>query len=164
MKRLDNENTTEESPKNDSISETEIIAFSANLISCLEEKKKQFNKQNKSNLKINQLKEIYERGMSFQKDDLNLHGLARVNMFLRQKAFNKENPKEDSSLTVNSLVFEQSEASSQLEFDISEDWKPSEEDYELAKADQEKFKLNLKISSFEQLYIEEYKPLDFNWE
>ena len=38
MKRLDNENTTEESPKNDSISETEIIAFSANLISCLEEK------------------------------------------------------------------------------------------------------------------------------
>ena len=33
--------------------------------------------------------------MSFQKDDLNLHGLARVNMFLRQEAFNKENPKEE---------------------------------------------------------------------
>tara|TARA_B100001939_G_C16870330_1_gene586103 strand:- start:437 stop:931 length:495 start_codon:yes stop_codon:yes gene_type:complete len=164
MKRLDNENTTGESPKNDSISEAEIIAFSANLISCLEEKKKQFNKQNKSNLKINQLKEIYQRGMSFQKDDLNLHGLARVNMFLRQEAFNKENPKEDSSLTVDSLVFEQSEASSELEFDISENWKPSEEDYESAKADEKKFDLNLKISSFEELYIEEYKPLDFNWE
>ena len=85
-------------------------------------------------------------------------------MFLRQEAFNKENPSDKSSLAVDSLVFEQDENLDTLEFDISEDWRPSKEDYELAKADQEKFNLNLKISSFEQLYLEEYKPLDFNWE
>ena len=85
-------------------------------------------------------------------------------MFLRQKAFNSETPKKESLQLTDSLVFEESEASSVLEFDISEDWKPCEEDYELAKSDQEKFDLKLNFSSFDELYIETYKPLDFNWE
>jgi len=164
MKRLDNENTTEESPKNDSASEAEIIAFSANLVSCLEDKKNCFNKDNKSSITIDQLKEVYKRGTDSEKNDLNLHGLARVNMFLRRETFNSETPKKESPQPTDSLVFEESEASSVLEFDISEDWKPREEDYELAKADQEKFDLNLNFSSFDELYIETYKPIDFYWE
>lgn len=164
MKREESLNTDEGSSQIDSISEAEIIDFSANLVSCLEEKKKLYNKENKASLEIKQLKEVYERGVSNSENNLNLEGLARVNMFLRQEAFNKENPSDKSSLAVDSLVFEQDENLDTLEFDISEDWRPSKEDYELAKADQEKFNLNLKISSFEQLYLEEYKPLDFNWE
>ena len=164
MKRLDNENTTEESPKNDSASEAESIAVSANLVSCLEDKKNCFNKDNKSSITIDQLKEVYKRGTDSEKNDLNLHGLARVNMFLRRETFNSETPKKESPQPTDSLVFEESEASSVLEFDISEDWKPREEDYELAKADQEKFDLNLNFSSFDELYIETYKPIDFYWE
>ena len=164
MKREESLNTDEGSNQIDSISEAAIIDFSANLVSCLEEKKKLYNKENKASLEIKQLKEVYERGVSNSENDLNLEGLARVNMFLRQKAFNKENSSDKSSLAVDSLVFEQDENLNELEFDISEDWRPSKEDYELAEADQEKFNLNLKISSFEQLYLEEYKPLDFNWE
>ena len=164
MKKLDNENTTEESPKNASASEAEIIAFSVNLVSCLQEKAKLFNEKNKSNLNIKELKEVYERGTSSETENLNLHGLARVNMFLRQKGFNKNSDSEKSSSSVDYLVFEETEASLDLEFDISEDWRPSKEDYESARADEKKFDLNLKISSFEQLYIEEYKPLDFYWE
>tara|TARA_R110002020_G_scaffold352476_2_gene565550 strand:+ start:213 stop:707 length:495 start_codon:yes stop_codon:yes gene_type:complete len=164
MKRGKNENTAKESPQNDSTPEAEIIAFSANLISCLEEKKKLFNKENKSDLKIKELKEVYERGTSSEEDNLNLHGLARVNMFLRQKEFKEKSAPEKYSSSVDFLVFEETEGSLDLEFDISEDWKPSDEDYELAKADEEKFNLNLKFSSFDELYIEEYKPIDFYWE
>ena len=164
MKREKNENTAEELPQSNSTSEAETIAFSANLVSCLEDKKNCFNKENKSSITIDQLKEVYRRGADSEKNDLNLHGLARVNMFLRQEAFNSQTPKEESPKLTDSLVFEESEASSILEFDISEDWKPSEEDYESAKADQEKFDLNLNFSSFDELYIETYKPLDFNWE
>ena len=164
MKREKNENTAEELPQSSSTSEAEIIAFSANLVSCLEDKKNCFNKENKSSITIDQLKEVYRRGTDSEKNDLNLHGLARVNMFLRQKAFNSETPKKESLQLTDSLVFEESEASSVLEFDISEDWKPCEEDYELAKSDQEKFDLKLNFSSFDELYIETYKPLDFNWE
>ncbi len=164
MKREDSKDTTEKSQKSDLASEAEIIDFSANLVSCLEEKKKLFNKENKSSIKVDQLKEVYRRGTDSERNDLNLHGLARVNMFLRQGAFNSETSKEELPQLTDSLVFEESEASSVLEFDISEDWKPSEEDYELAKADQEKFNLNLNFSSFDELYIEAYKPIDFDWE
>ena len=164
MKREKNENTAEELPQCSSTSEAEIIAFSANLVSCLEDKKNCFNKENKSSITIDQLKEVYKRGTDSEKNDLNLHGLARVNMFLRRETFNSETPKKESPQPTDSLVFEESEASSVLEFDISEDWKPSVEDYESAKADEEKFDLNLNFSSFDELYIETYKPLDFNWE
>jgi len=51
-----------------------------------------------------------------------------------------------------------------MEFDISEDWQPSEEDYESAKKDAEKFGLKLNFSSIDELYIETYKPIDFYWE
>lgn len=164
MKREDSEDTTNKSLESDLTSEAEIINFSANLVSCLKEKRELFNEENKSSITIDQLKEVYRRGTDSEKNDLNLHGLARVNMFLRQKAFNGETPKKESLQLTDSLVFEESEASSVLEFDISEDWKPCEEDYELAKSDQEKFDLKLNFSSFDELYIETYKPLDFNWE
>ena len=114
MKREDSEDTTNKSPESDLTSEAEIINFSANLVSCLKEKKKLFNEENKSSITIDQLKEVYRRGTDSEKNDLN--------------------------------------------------WKPCEEDYELAKSDQEKFDLKLNFSSFDELYIETYKPLDFNWE
>ena len=165
MKREELDDTTERSPQSDSISEAEIIAFSANLVSCLEDKRQSFNEENKSALKINQLKEVYRRGASGQQEDLNLHGLARVNMILRQQTnANESVEKENSSLVAEELVFEESEASVDMEFDISEDWQPSEEDYKSAKKDAEKFDLKLNFSSIDELYIEPYKPIDFYWE
>ena len=117
MKREDSKDTTEKSQKSDLASEAEIIDFSANLVSCLEEKKKLFNKENKSSIKIDQLKEVYRRGTDSERNDLNLHGLARVNMFLRQGAFNSETSKEELPQLTDSLVFEESEAWSVVEFD-----------------------------------------------
>ena len=155
--------------------EEQRISFSASLISCLEDKKKSFNKKNKSSIKIQQLKEVYLRGASSVKGDLNLNGLARVNMFLRMKEQNKTRtapPNEPStepltgaSKEVMELVLED-KASRENDnvIDISDAWAPEKEDVHEAKRDVDKYNLNLNFKNINELYLEPYKPIQFIWE
>ena len=170
MKKKQQEDTHgEDSPlKSEKKLEEQRISFSVNLVSCLEDKKKRFNKRTKSSIKIPQLKDVYLRGASSVKKDLNLHGLARVNMFLRMKEHNKvtTTPSNlDCVEKATSLVLETS-ASVSVEnvIDISDSWAPEEKDIEEAKTDIKKYDLNLDFKNINELYLEPYKPIQFIWE
>ena len=153
--------------KNEKELDQQRISFSASLISCLEDKKKNFNKKNKSSIKIQQLKEVYLRGASSAKEDLNLNGLARVNMFLRMKEQNKTKttPPNEPSKEVMGLVLEEKTARKDDNvIDISDTWAPEKEDVHAAKHDADKYNLNLDFKNINELYLEPYKPIQFIWE
>ena len=153
--------------KNEKELDQQRISFSASLISCLEDKKKNFNKKNKSSIKIQQLKEVYLRGASSAKEDLNLNGLARVNMFLRMKEQNKTKtpPPNAPSKEVMGLVLEDKPARKDDNvIDISDTWAPEKEDFHAAKQDADKYNLNLDFKNINELYLEPYKPIQFIWE
>lgn len=149
--------------------EEQRISFSASLVSCLEDKKKSFNKKNKSNIKIEQLKEVYLRGASSAKEDLNLNGLARVNMFLRMKEQKKASttvpPNSSPSQEILGLVLDDQQPQKINNFiDISDAWAPEKEDVHEAKHDADKYNLNLDFKNINELYLEPYKPVQFTWE
>ena len=149
--------------------EKERISFSSSLVYFLEEKKKAFNKKNKSNIKIQQLKEVYRRGASSATEDLNLHGLARVNMFLRMKEQKKmdtlESAKQVSPTKASELVLEDGIEVKLIDsIDISETWTPNEEDVSQAKETIKKHDLDFKFKNINELYLEPYKPIEFRWE
>jgi hypothetical protein len=149
--------------------ERQRISFSGNLISCLEDIKKSFNKRNKSSIKIEQLKEVYLRGSSSSKENLNLNGLARVNMFLRMKEQKKASttapPDCSASQEVLELVLEDRRPEEINNFiDISDTWTPEEEDVKAAEANVKKYNLNLDFKNINELYLEPYKPILFGWE
>ena len=155
------------SSKNEKELDRQRISFSANLISCLEDKKKNFNKKNKSSIKIQQLKEVYLRGASSTKEDLNLSGLARVNMFLRMKEQNKARttPPNEPSKEIMRLVLEDKTARKDDNvIDISDTWTPEKEDVHAAKHDADKYNLNLDFKNINELYLEPYKPIQLTWE
>lgn len=169
--RKKSEGNTEEkdsSLKSEKDLERQRISFSARLISCLEDKKKEFNKRTKSNIKIQQLREVYLRGVSSAEKDLNLHGLARVNMFLRMKEHNKATttpPNAGSVKKVTGLILEGSEGvQGNNVIDISDSWAPEEEDFKEAVANVEKYDLNLDFKNINELYLEPYKPIQFEWD
>ena len=167
MKKETEENTPS-SLQNEKDLEERRITFSARLISCLENKKKSFNKKNKSKIRIEQLKEVYIKGACSSDQDLNLHGLARVNMFLRmkeQKMMGVISAKIKTEEKLSGLVLESGNLQNPDEsLDISEAWVPQEEDIKQTEADVKEYKLNLDFTNINELYLEPYKPIQFNWE
>ena len=169
MKKETEKNVQKQSsPRNEAELEEQRITFSARLVACLEDKKKAFNKKNKSSIKIGQLKEVYGRGVLNFNQDLNLHGLARVNMFLRmkeQKMMGVISAKDKTEEKLSGLVLETEDPQdSNKPIDISEAWVPQEEDIECSKLDIEKYKLNLDFKSLDELYLQPYKPIQLNWD
>ena len=170
MKKETEENiqTKESSLQNEKNLEEQRIAFSAKLISFLEEEKRSFNKRNKSNLKIEQLKDIYKRGALSGGQDSNLDGLARVNMFLRmkeQKMMGVISAKLTKKEKLSGLVLESEDLqNSSKPLDISEAWAPQDEDIDCAKTNIEKYELDFNFVDVDELYLEPYKPIQFNWE
>jgi len=167
MKKETEENILS-SLQNEKDLEERRITFSARLISCLEGKKKSFNKKNKSKIKIEQLKEVYVKGVCSDNQDLNLNGLARVNMFLRmkeQKMMGVISAKIKTKEKLSGLILESENLQNPNEpLDISDAWVPQEEDLEQTKADIKKYKLNLDFTSVDELYLEPYKQIQLNWE
>jgi hypothetical protein len=169
MKKDTEENIQEQSTQqSEKKLEEQRIAFSADLVSCLEEKKKAFNKKNKANIKIDQLKEVYKRGAATCDEDSNLNGLARVNMFLRmkeQKTMGVVSAKLAEKEELSELILESENLqNSNKPLDISEAWVPQDEDIDYAKADIEQHKLHFNFKNIDELYLEPYKPIQFNWE
>ena len=169
MKKETEENIQEESSRqNEKNLEEQRISFSARLISCLESKKKEFNKKNKSKIKIEQLKEVYIKGACSSSQDLNLNGLARVNMFLRtkkQKMMGVISAKIKAEEKLSGLILESGNLQNpDKPLDISEAWTPQEEDIEQTKADIKEHELDLDFTNVNELYLEPYKPIQFNWE
>ena len=167
MKKETEENILS-SLQNEKDLEERRITFSARLISCLEDKKKFFNKKNKSKIKIEQLKEVYIKGTCSSRQDLNLNGLARVNMFLRmkeQKMMGVITAKLTKKEKLSGLILESEDLQDPSKpLDISETWVPRDEDIDCAKASIKKYKLDFNFVDVDELYLEPYKPIQFNWE
>jgi hypothetical protein len=170
MKKETNENIQEQSSANEKKLEEQRISFSAKLVMYLEERKKSFNKGNKASIKIEQLKEIYKRGACLKNEDLNLNGLARVNMFLRMKeqkmmgVISAKISRKDQKLSELVLETAQELQDKDRPIDISESWAPQEEDLEQAKADIENHELDFDFRNVDELYLEPYKQIQLNWE
>ena len=154
---VDSVETQEEPQPQPQKSQDDAIKFSVNAMKALAEKRTEHNSNNSSNkVTLNQLRSVFCRGAgncSDAKDSINTCGewaLARVNMFLRQKSGQK---------------IESSEAIVEMEnvFDISDSWLPSEEDFEQAKADIEKYELNYDFKSIDELYLEKYEKIEIDW-
>jgi hypothetical protein len=174
MKKLDDKKlaiVAVDSSKNE---EDLAVAFSINLADTLSHKFKEHNKENsKSKTTLQQLKKVYIQGANNHRaakdpnGSLNLWGLARVNMYLGYKAGNGismelEKPK---SSKISSLTFESQNKKTSINYflDVTEEWKPSKEDFEKAGEDIKKYNLDYSFSSLEDIYLE-YKQVELQWE
>lgn len=156
---FENLDPTENQPQSESkeISQEEMIEASCKIVETLNAKLKIYNEEfcdNQANLK--DLTEVYLRGAgdcSEAKDsdtNCNLWGIARVNMFLRMKSGQKMEVSK-GRITTNDLI------------DISEWFVPSEEDFNKAKEDLEKYEMNFNFTNAEELYLE-YQHLGLGFE
>ena len=128
-------------------------------------------------ISVDDLKAVYRQSeLSYRKNErynLNVWGLSRINMFIRQKTegsiaefISELDPIELKE--IQSLELEESLSSKKIEklqyVDATRDWTPSKEDFELAKQYVLKYDLNFTFSSLNELYIDEYKPIGFELE
>lgn len=156
-------------PKSEENLDKQRISFSVGLVSCLENKTKEFNKKNKSHIRAEQLKAIYVRGTLLDNQNANLNGLARVNMFLRmneQKIVNAPSENLGKQKKLLKLVLETDSLPVELNHsvDISEAWTPQEEDVALAEKDIKEHDLDFNFKNVEELYLDSYQPTKLNWE
>lgn len=123
------------------------LIFSKKIISALEEKVIEFNKNNSKKLTISQLKKAYKSGFNNNSKDLNLEALANVNLFLRISE-GKVNLLNNFKLNFFEIVGNT--------VDIKGSISPEEIDYNKAKEDIKNYKLeNFDFKSLEELYLED---------
>lgn len=137
------------------------INFSAKVVEALKNKIKEHNSKYSRKVNLSQLKKVYRRGagaFSSSHRPGKTRGqwaMARVNMFLRMMSGGKV---KDSYRKADQDI---AKASSIL--DISIDFSPLDEDYLKADEDIEKYELDYDFKNIDDLYLEDYKPLDFEW-
>ena len=137
----------------DSQTEEKAINFSAAITQALQEKRKAYNSSSNLKISLSQLKEVYRKSArQFNEEKHPNHNrgcwaMARVNMFTRILS------KED--LPVLEVLKICTEA--------SKEWMPCSEDFFLAQAEIKKHKLNYNFKDVDELYLEDYKPIDFEW-
>ena len=96
--------------------------------------------------------------------------MARVNMFLKMKRGGKvkdsyrKADQDVASIRFDDLKFEDQELeiSNSNIFDLTDDMIPSEEDF--AQADIDLYKLDYDFQDVNELYLDDYQPLGFEWE
>jgi hypothetical protein len=129
------------------------IAFSAKVTGALQDKRQNHNRDQKEKVSLSQLKEVYRKSATqFDKSLRPNHNrgywaMARVNMFMR---------------LLNDGSLRSSEALN-LSLGVSSEWMPSSLDFFQAEADVKKYELNYNFENIDDLYLEEYKPIDFEW-
>ena len=152
-----------------------FIESSLRIINALDQLSSEHNKSNSSKVTKQQLKKIYQKEIdtSPQDSDKNVFALARVIMFLRfksgEKVFanktEKTGPKEQE---IKALIFEETNGKNHrninMFLDISNDWLPSEEDFSKAEQYATANDLNFKVEKAENLYLNEYKPINLTWD
>ena len=147
--------------------EEAVIEFSARLAETFRGKVKEHNGSHPNKVNLGQVIKVYRHGAgSFPRDiesDLSINewSIARVNMFIRMKQGDVPSSKADAKLNkkLSGLVFETSSIKRVNSFlDLTKNWTPSEEDFELAKADVEKNQLNYNFKSIEEIYLTDESP------
>ena len=142
-----------------SLTHEEAIDMSKKIVDSLEAKAKEHNKAYpKAKVYLDQLKKIYVRGAAMRADDGKDNAswaMARVNMYMRMKcdgliSFGAKNQSSVSFSKVDEYI------------DISNEWHPEEEDFILAKKDNENYGLK-EFDNIDDLYLEGYERVEFNW-
>ena len=151
------------------VGQQEAIDFSSTLVGVFEDLC-----EDENGLFVEELKAVYrEAGENCRISDcpdMNLWAIARVNMFVRMKSQQEirqnimPNPS-PSTGRITELELESTLPYKELGvINATEDWQPSKEDFELAKSYIEKYDLQFNFSSMDELYIDEYKPLELEIE
>ena len=156
LNELQFEDSSDELKNENVSSDGEAIDFSIKVIKVLTAKMSSHNKTSKNKVNLKELKEVYVRGAGDWSHAKNTEescghwALARVNMFLRMKK-DGHLPK-DVSLSIDTHSP-----------DISEGWVPSQKDFDEAAEEIKESDLNYSFSSIDELYIENYKKVDWEW-
>ena len=135
----------------------ECVAFSVKVIEALSNKIKKHNEIcSKSNLNLDQVKKVYSRGAgdcshSFEGKTCGQIAMARVNMFLRARLEGLCSVESKKQASISNLI------------DITENWFPSEEDFIKADEDIKEYNLDFNFNHINELYLEEYNKLDWEW-
>ena len=135
-------------------SQQEAISFSVSVTEALHEKRKNYNYNKEQKISLSHLKEVYRKAARQFNQDLNPNhnrgcwAMARVNMFTRILEAEK-------SLTPKKAL--------DHALEVPQEWTPSSEDFFAAQADVVKYNLNYNFKDIEELYLEDYQPIDFEW-
>ena len=155
------------------------ITFSAKVVDALKNKVKEHNKKHPTKkVTLSQLKKVYRRGAGAfsqsHRPGMSRGGwaMARVNMFLKMKRGGKvkdsyrKADQDVASIRCDDLNFEDQEleASNSNIFDLTDDMIPSEEDFAQAAIDIDLYKLDYDFQDVNELYLDDYQPLGFEWE
>tara|TARA_B100002019_G_scaffold255343_1_gene237982 strand:+ start:216 stop:836 length:621 start_codon:yes stop_codon:yes gene_type:complete len=155
------------------------ITFSAKVVDALKNKVKEHNKKHPTKkVTLSQLKKVYRRGAGAfsqsHRPGMSRGGwaMARVNMFLKMKRGGKvkdsyrKADQDVASIRFDDLKFEDQELeiSNSNIFDLTDDMIPSEEDFAQAAIDVDLYKLDYDFQDVNELYLDDYQPLGFEWE
>jgi hypothetical protein len=155
------------------------ITFSAKVVDALKNKAKEHNKKHPTKkVTVSQLKKVYRRGAGAfsqsHRPGMSRGGwaMARVNMFLKMKRGGKvkdsyrKADQDVASIRFDDLKFEDQEleTSNSNIFDLTDDMIPSEEDFAQAAIDVDLYKLDYDFQDVNELYLDDYQPLGFEWE
>jgi len=155
------------------------ITFSAKVVEALKNKVKEHNKKHPTKkVTLSQLKKVYRRGAGAfsqsHRPGMSRGGwaMARVNMFLKMKRGGKvkdsyrKADQDVASIRFDDLKFEDQEleTSNSNIFDLTDDMIPSEEDFAQAAIDVDLYKLDYDFQDVNELYLDDYQPLGFEWE
>ena len=155
------------------------ITFSAKVVDALKNKVKEHNKKHPTKkVTLSQLKKVYRRGAGAfsqsHRPGMSRGGwaMARVNMFLKMKRGGKvkdsyrKADQDVASIRFDDLKFEDQEleTSNSNIFDLPDDMIPSEEDFAQAAIDVDLYKLDYDFQDVNELYLDDYQPLGFEWE
>ena len=145
-----------------------VIEFSARLAETFRGKVKEHNGSYPDKVSLSQVIKVFRHGVAAfdanKESDLNINewSMARVNMFLRMKKGKVVHGKSSTKAsrdTMSALVFETPPIKRVNSFlDLTKNWMPEEEDFELATADVEKNKLNYDFKSTEEIYLTDKSP------
>jgi len=148
--------------------EDAVIEFSARLAETFRGKVKDHNGLCPNKVSLSQVIKVYRHGAetfaSDRKADLSINewSMARVNMFLRMKKGEVADVKPHTKApegSMSALVFETAPIKRVDSFlDLTKNWIPDEEDFELAVADVKKNQLNYSFKSAEEIYLVDESP------
>jgi len=135
--------------KNKTLAPDQSIQFSLRVIQALKSKVKEYNSKNSQKVTLAQLKEVYKNGSEYSVKDKTSGELAiaRVNMYLRMVA--------GESITKSNENINKKEIKGSFEFDVTDSWNPSEQDYVAARDDLNKFDIDYNFNADADLYIDE---------
>lgn len=149
---------------NDKKEEEAVIEFSARLAESFKGKVKEHNNSYPNKVSLAQVIKVYRHGAATfgtnNEPDLNINewSMARVNMFLRMKQGKVVSSKSQAKAakeTMSALVFETPSSIKRVNsfLDLTKNWTPAEEDFELARGDVQKNQLNYNFKSTEEIYL-----------